>query len=198
MNLKVSNLIAIQLGVLVGIMSWLAYSRLESAKPRLAALETRESPATPAAVIPVSDLGSQVTRALNDGADREQDPSSGEQPAPATLPHQYSPEAVQQYVALATQQVLSANRSAALRQRGRCEQFRRRLCASLHGGGSATGGDFNRLRGTAPAGRIRRADSGCGLPAPVPCLFQPAPLSEPLPADDSTCRGHSDHASRSR
>jgi hypothetical protein len=41
---------------------------------------------------------------LDSDADREQDQSIGEQPAQATQPHQYSPEAVQQYTALAAQQ----------------------------------------------------------------------------------------------
>jgi hypothetical protein len=105
MNLKVANLVAVQFGVLIGIVSWLAYSRFESAEPRIAAVETRKSHAAPvAAVAPISDLGSQVTRALDDGADSEQDQSIGDQPAQATQPHRYSPEAVQQYTALAAQQ----------------------------------------------------------------------------------------------
>lgn len=105
MNLKVANLVAVQFGVLVGIMSWLAYSRFESAEPRVAAAERQERPVNSVtAVAPISDLGSQVTRALDSGADREQDQSIGEQPAPAVPPHQYSPEAVQQYTALAAQQ----------------------------------------------------------------------------------------------
>lgn len=103
MNVKVANLVAVQFGVLLGIVSWLAYSRFESAEPRIAAVEVRESPAA-AAVAPISDLGSQVTRALDSDADREQDQSIGEQPAPAAPSHQYSPEAVQQYTALAAQQ----------------------------------------------------------------------------------------------
>lgn len=105
MNVKVANLMVVQLGVLIGIASWLAYSHFQSAGPRSAAAETRRSPtAQVAAVAPISDLGSQVTRALDDDADREQDQSSIEQPAQATMPHQYSPEAVQQYTALAAQQ----------------------------------------------------------------------------------------------
>ena len=104
MNVKVANLVAVQFGVLVGIVSWLAYSRFESAEPRIAVVEMRNSPAAPAAaaVAPISDLGSQVTRALDDDADREQDQSIGEQPAPAA--QQYSAEAVQQYTKLASQQ----------------------------------------------------------------------------------------------
>jgi hypothetical protein len=105
MNVKVANLVAIQFGVLVGIASWLAYSRFESAEPRIAAVEIQKRPVnSAAAVAPISDMGSQVTRVLDNGADREQDQSIGEQPAPATPPHQYSPEAVQQYTALAAQQ----------------------------------------------------------------------------------------------
>jgi hypothetical protein len=105
MNVKVANLVAVQFGVLLGIVSWLAYSRFESADPRIAAAEVRERPVNSVATVaPISDLGSQVTRALDSDADREQDESIGEQPAPAALSHQYSPEAVQQYTALATQQ----------------------------------------------------------------------------------------------
>lgn len=106
MNLKVANLVAVQFGVLVGIMSWLAYSRFESAEPRIAAVEMRKRPVdSVAAVAPISDLGSQVTRALDSGTDREQDQSTAEPPVPVVPPHhQYSPEAVQQYTALAAQQ----------------------------------------------------------------------------------------------
>ena len=101
--LKVANLVAIQFGVLVGIMSWLAYSRFESAEPRIAAVEMRKRPVdSVAAVAPISDLGNQLPRALDYGADREQDQPIGEQPAPAA--QQYSAEAVQQYTALAAQQ----------------------------------------------------------------------------------------------
>lgn len=105
MNLKVANLVAVQFGVFVGIVSWLAYSRFESAEPRIAAVEIQKRPMNSvAAVAPISDLGSQVSRALDDGTDGEQDQSIGEQPAQATQPHHYSPEAVQQYMALAAQQ----------------------------------------------------------------------------------------------
>jgi hypothetical protein len=103
MNLKVANLVAVQFGVLIGIVSWLAYSRFESTEPRIAAVEMRKRPVdSVAAVAPISDLGSQLSRALDDGVDREQDQSIAEQPIPAA--HQYSPEAVQHYTALATQQ----------------------------------------------------------------------------------------------
>jgi hypothetical protein len=105
MNVKVANLVVVQFGVLIGLAFWLAYSHFESAEPRIAAGERPESPAAPvAAVAPISDLGSQVTRALDNDADSDQDQSIGEQPGQATLPHQYSPEAVQQYTALAAQQ----------------------------------------------------------------------------------------------
>ena len=103
MNVKVGNLVAVQFGILVGIVSWLAYSRFESAEPRIAAVEMRKSPAAPvAAVAPISDLGSQVRRALEDDADGEQDQSIGEHPAP--MAQQFSAEAVQQYTKLAAQQ----------------------------------------------------------------------------------------------
>ncbi|HEX7517570.1 MAG TPA: hypothetical protein VF345_09820 [Chthoniobacterales bacterium] len=44
MNLKVANLVAVQFGVFVGIMSWLAYSRLEPVQPPRIAAETSGRP----------------------------------------------------------------------------------------------------------------------------------------------------------
>jgi hypothetical protein len=102
MNLKVANLIAIQLGIFVGIMSWLAYSRLESVEPR-SATEMREraaEPKTPAA--PGIQADDQRPDALDDRADRDEARPIAEQPAPAF--HQYSAAAVQHYSDLAAQQ----------------------------------------------------------------------------------------------
>jgi hypothetical protein len=97
MNLKVANLIAVQFGVFIGIMSWLAYSRLPSAEPRTAA-ETRERTAESlAAFAPVLKPGDERPQTVDYRADRE-----GEQPAPAV--HEYSAAAAQQYSALAAQQ----------------------------------------------------------------------------------------------
>lgn len=101
MNLKVANLIAIQLGIFVGIMSWLAYSRLESAEPRIATelQERAVKPVAPAA--PGIKADDQRPDAADDRADRDEAPPTAEQPAPAM--HQYSEAAVQRYSDLAAQ-----------------------------------------------------------------------------------------------
>ena len=102
MNLKVANLVAVQFGMFIGIMSWLAYSHFPSAEPRTVA-EMREPTTKPvAAVVPISEPESQRRYTADYRADREQDQSIAEQPAPAV--HQYSAAAVQQYSALAAQQ----------------------------------------------------------------------------------------------
>src|ERR1700682_5108876 len=46
MNPKVANLIAIEAGILIGLMSWLVYSRLPSPEPRTAE-EMQESTVAP-------------------------------------------------------------------------------------------------------------------------------------------------------
>lgn len=102
MNLKVANLIAIQLGIFVGIMSWLAYSRLESTPPRIAA-ELQERAAKPAGPVgPGMKADDQRRDAVDDGADRDEPQSTAEQPAPV-MQHEYSVAAVQQNSALAAQ-----------------------------------------------------------------------------------------------
>ena len=102
MNLKVANLIAIQLGIFVGIMSWLAYSRLESVEPRIAA-ELQERAAKPAGPVgPGIKADDQRPDAVDDGADRDEPQPIAEQAALAM--HQYSAAAVQHYSDLAAQQ----------------------------------------------------------------------------------------------
>jgi hypothetical protein len=102
MNLKVSNLVAVQFGIFVGIMSWLAYSQLPFAGPRI----TTRTPATtaePAAnITPAFKPGDQRTQTVDYRADREEAEPVVEQLAPV-MHHQYSPEAVQQNSALAAQ-----------------------------------------------------------------------------------------------
>jgi hypothetical protein len=102
MNLKVANLIAIQLGIFVGIMSWLAYSRLESAGPRSAA-EARKTAVEPVAPArPASPAEEQGPSAVDNRTDRDEASPNTEQPAPV-MQHEYSPAAVQQNSALAAQ-----------------------------------------------------------------------------------------------
>jgi len=101
MNLKVANLVAVQFGIFVGIMFWLAYSHLPFASPR-AATKTPEPKAEPAAnVAPAFKPGDQPTQTVDDRADREEAGPVVEQPVP--LLHEYSPAAVQQHSALAAQ-----------------------------------------------------------------------------------------------
>lgn len=102
MNLKVANLVAVQFGVFVGIMSWLAYSQIPFDEPRTAA-ERREPPAEPVATLPsASSPGDQFSQTVDYRPDQERTEPVAEQPAPAM--HQYSAAAVQQYTALAAQQ----------------------------------------------------------------------------------------------
>jgi hypothetical protein len=101
MNLKVANLIAVQSGLLIGAMSWLAYSRLESAAPRSA--ETHKRTVAPVATVAsVSEPRNPLPSTVDDSADRDEAQPIVEQAAPAMS--QYSPAAVQRYSDLAAQQ----------------------------------------------------------------------------------------------
>lgn len=72
MSAKVANLIAIETGILIGILSWLVYSHLPSADPGTA-VTTGEKIATPVtAAAPISEPGSQSISAAEHSADREQ------------------------------------------------------------------------------------------------------------------------------
>jgi hypothetical protein len=107
MNVKVANLVAIQFGIFVGMMSWLAYSHFESAKPPRTAEENRKgpvnsvAPAAPAA--PMADPEGQRLDPEDYRADPDRAQPVTEPPVPV-VHYQYSPEAVQQYTALAAQQ----------------------------------------------------------------------------------------------
>jgi hypothetical protein len=60
MSLKAANIIAVELAILIGLMSWLVYSRLPSAAPLTAAEKFRESTAdSDAAVASVLEPGQQ-------------------------------------------------------------------------------------------------------------------------------------------
>jgi hypothetical protein len=60
MNLKAANIIAVELAILIGLMSWLVYSRLPSAAPRTAAEKFRQSTAdSEEAVASVLEPGKQ-------------------------------------------------------------------------------------------------------------------------------------------
>jgi hypothetical protein len=71
MNPKVANLIAVELGILIGIMSWLAYSRFPSAEPSTAAVTKGKMVNS---IRPVADVFEPRTRRPyrgDYGADRE-------------------------------------------------------------------------------------------------------------------------------
>ena len=110
MNVKVANLIVIQFGIFVGMMAWLAYSHFESGTSPRVGEENRKglvnsvapvAPLAPAA--PMAESESQRPVPENYRANPDRAPSVTEPPVPV-VHYQYSPEAVQQYTALATQQ----------------------------------------------------------------------------------------------
>jgi hypothetical protein len=102
MNLKVANLIAIQLGIFVGIMSWLAYSHLEFGAPRIATELPERAVRSVAPLVPGLKADDQHSDAVDDPADSDEPQPIAEQPSLAM--HQYSPATVQRYSELAAQQ----------------------------------------------------------------------------------------------
>jgi hypothetical protein len=102
MNLKVANLVAVQFGMFVGIMSWLAYSQLPFGEPRTAR-EVRKPMAEPVATFASApNPAGQRSQTADYRADQERTQPVAEPPAPAL--HEYSAAAVQHYSALAAQQ----------------------------------------------------------------------------------------------
>jgi len=101
MKLKIVNLVAIQFGILVGILCCLMFLRLEPAEPPTAA-ETREQATERAAAVePLSEAQDQRGDTVDHRADPEPAQLVPGQLAPA-LPNQYSPEAVERYRTEAT------------------------------------------------------------------------------------------------
>ena len=104
MNLKVVNLVAIQFGMFLGIISWLAYSHFESGESPRVAEENLKAPVNSVAPFaPMTDPDGQRPVPADDRADPDRVPPVTEQPVPV-VQYQYSPEAVQRYAALAAQQ----------------------------------------------------------------------------------------------
>jgi hypothetical protein len=102
MNLKVAHLVAVQFGMFVGIMSWLAYSQLPFGEPRTPA-EVRKPMAEPVSTFAsASNPAEQRSQTLDDSAGQERTQPVAEPPAPA-MQHAYSAAAVQQNSALAAQ-----------------------------------------------------------------------------------------------
>jgi hypothetical protein len=82
MNPKVANLIAVELGILIGIMSWLAYSRFPSTQPRTGA-EMQESTVAPlATVAAVSERRNQRRYTVDYETDHERAQPVDEEAAP--------------------------------------------------------------------------------------------------------------------
>jgi hypothetical protein len=71
MNLKLANLIVVQFGIFIGVMSWLAYSRVPSAKPP-AATEMQEITAPIATGAPAFEARNQRPSNVDYNAEREQ------------------------------------------------------------------------------------------------------------------------------
>jgi hypothetical protein len=90
MNLKVANLIAVELAILIGLMSWLVFSRFPSAEPRAPA-EIQESAAEPVATIaPGLETRDERPATVDYSADRERARRRDEQLAPTS--QEYVPE----------------------------------------------------------------------------------------------------------
>jgi hypothetical protein len=71
MNPKIANLIAIETGILIGLMSWLVYSRLPSAEPRTAPSVQEEKGDPFATVAPVINPRDQNAYAVDYAVERE-------------------------------------------------------------------------------------------------------------------------------
>jgi hypothetical protein len=71
MNLKLANLIVVQFGIFVGVMAWLVYSHLPSAKPPAAA-QMQEITAPIATGAPGFEARNQPPSRVDYSADREQ------------------------------------------------------------------------------------------------------------------------------
>lgn len=100
--MKVANLVGIQFGIFVGLISWLAYSRLEFDEPGSSPEMQESAPAQNAPIAPARELRDQRSQSVDYRADREEIQPVALQPAPAL--HEYSAAAVQHYSALAAQQ----------------------------------------------------------------------------------------------
>jgi hypothetical protein len=103
MKLKIANLVAIQFGIFVGMMAWLVYSHFDSAKPQRTAEERPKAPVNSAATsAPVLEPAEQRPQTPDYRADPDRVQPLTDQPVPV-VQYEYSPEAVQQYSALAAQ-----------------------------------------------------------------------------------------------
>jgi hypothetical protein len=104
MNLKVVNLVAVQFGMFLGIVSWLAYSQLPSGEPRTTAEVRKPMAERMPTFASASNPAEQRSQTVEDRAVQEQTQPVAEQPVVPVVPHEYSPAAVQRYSELAAQQ----------------------------------------------------------------------------------------------
>jgi hypothetical protein len=87
MNLKVSNLIAVELAILIALMSWMVFSRSPSAEPRTSP-EILESSAEPDTTIArLSEVRSERPAPIDPSADRPRVRPQDQQPI--AVPQQY-------------------------------------------------------------------------------------------------------------
>jgi hypothetical protein len=70
MNTKVANLIAVELGILIAIMAWLAFAQLSIVKPHAVAPRQEATPGSFATVAPTFKAKKQRLSAANYPADR--------------------------------------------------------------------------------------------------------------------------------
>lgn len=101
MNLKAAHLIAIQFGIFVGVVACLVFFHFEDAEPRTAAEIRERATEIAAAVKSLSEPDDHRADTADSAADSETAQLAPGQLAPS-VPSEYSPEAVEQYRALAT------------------------------------------------------------------------------------------------
>jgi hypothetical protein len=90
MNTKIANLIALEFGILIAIMTWLSVSRLPSVKPHAVAEEQERTAGSFATVTPVLKSRNQPLYAADYRADRAAGQQEDEQQAPTA--QQYDQE----------------------------------------------------------------------------------------------------------
>ena len=188
MNLKVANLVAIQFGIFVGILGWLAYSRIPPANRRTVA-EMREPVAEPVSTFASAPNPAEQRSQTEDyPGDQERTQPVAEPPAPA-MQHQVSAAAVQQNSALAAQLYYQqiaprryassglANSSIATVAPSSTEVAHERAVVQTDDPMPETVAYVEPAPGDSlpSAGLVRR-------------LFSPSPLCESMPADTSSRR----------
>jgi hypothetical protein len=101
MNLKVAHLISVQFGIFIGVVVCLVFSRFESFRPHAAAAMRKPATERVTTVEPRSEPEDQASDMEEDAAATERSDGLTQRSAPA-LPNEYSPEAGERSMALAT------------------------------------------------------------------------------------------------